>query len=203
MKEAVTGLKDRSPLKRMNLPNRLTLLRICLVPVFILFAALANLHGHWSLYLLAALVFSGASLTDYFDGMIARRDNLVTDFGKFADPLADKMLTTCALLYMMQAGTCPALVLCLVMAREFAVAGIRMVAAGAHDARVIAANRWGKLKTLAQMLTVLFFYYGSAIFSPDGWVGVVTRAACWLVAVLTLLSGGIYLWENRQFLQDV
>ena len=127
----------------MNLPNKLTLCRIILVPVFMIFVSLTEFgtetfNATW--YLVAGIVFAAASFTDYLDGHLARKWHMVTDFGKFADPLADKLLTTVALIYMMRDGVCSPVVLCIILAREFAVSGLRMVAAGAKDGKVIAAN---------------------------------------------------------------
>ena len=129
----------------MNLPNKLTLCRIILVPVFMIFVSLTEFgtetfNATW--YLVAGIVFAAASFTDYLDGHLARKWHMVTDFGKFADPLADKLLTTVALIYMMRDGVCSPVVLCIILAREFAVSGLRMVAAGAKDGKVIAANMW-------------------------------------------------------------
>ena len=132
----------------MNLPNKLTLCRIILVPVFMVFVSLTEFgtetfNATW--YLVAGIVFAAASFTDYLDGHLARKWHMVTDFGKFADPLADKLLTTVAFIYMMRDGVCSPVVLCIILAREFAVSGLRMVAAGAKDGKVIAANMWGKV----------------------------------------------------------
>src|SRR5699024_9423992 len=138
--------------------NKLTFLRILLVPVFMMCAA-----NHWMLA--AGIIFAVASFTDYLDGHLARKYHLVTDFAKFADPLADKLLTTTAFLYMLSDGCCAPVVLVLILAREFAVSGLRMVAAGAKDGKVIAANMWGKVKTVMQMLTIIFYYFGYAIES--------------------------------------
>ena len=120
----------------MNLPNKLTLTRIILVPVFMIFVSLSqymtpSYNPRW--YLIAGIIFAVASFTDYLDGHLARKWHMVTDFGKFADPLADKLLTTVAFLYMMRDGVCSPVVLCIILAREFAVSGLRMVAAGAKD----------------------------------------------------------------------
>ena len=177
----------------MNLPNKLTMLRVLLIPVFMVCAA-----NRWMLA--AGIIFAAASLTDYFDGHLARKNNLVTDFGKFADPLADKLLTTTAFLYMLVDGVCDPVVLAIILAREFAVSGLRMVAAGAPGGKVIAANMWGKVKTVLQMLTILFYYFAAA-FSSGGdimAVGLISMVLCWAVALVTLLSGGIYLWQNRE-----
>lgn len=176
----------------MNLPNKLTLARIALVPVFAVFASLAaKSHGAvW--YLLAGIVFGAASLTDLFDGKIARKYNLVTNFGKFADPLADKMLTTAAFLYLQEEGVCDPAVLIIILAREFAVSGLRMLAAGSTEKLVIPANIWGKLKTAGMMVTITAFYFGSALWPTGAALRGVTGVLCWLCAAVTLFSGITY-----------
>ena len=166
----------------MNLPNKLTMMRVVLVPVFMVFAALAQ-YGtadfNATFSLVAGIIFTVASITDFLDGYIARKNHLVTDFGKFMDPLADKCLTTAAFIYM-------------------AVAGVRMIAA--ETGTVIAANMWGKVKTVLQMLTIIFYYFAAALAGPTdvGVVSLVTVVLCWLCGAATLLSGCIYLWQNRQ-----
>ena len=195
----------------MNLPNKLTLTRIVLVPVFMIFVSLTSLDSivdgnfNATFYLLAGIVFAAASFTDYLDGHLARKWHMVTDFGKFADPLADKLLTTVAFIYMLRDGVCSPVVLCIILAREFAVSGLRMVAAGAKDGKVIAANMWGKVKTVLQMLTIIFYYFGTALT----WGNFIMIGAdcvflsywlCWLVAIATAISGIKYLWDNRSFI---
>ena len=192
----------------MNLPNKLTLSRMILVPVFMIFASMTqlgtdNFNALW--YLAAGIVFAIASFTDYLDGHLARKWNMVTDFGKFADPLADKLLTTVAFIYMMRDGVCSPVVLCIILAREFAVSGLRMVAAGAKDGKVIAANMWGKVKTVLQMLSIIFYFFGTALsyrgtVESVSIVVVVSIALCWLVAAVTAISGIKYLWDNRSFI---
>lgn len=190
----------------MNLPNKLTLLRILLVPVFMLFAGGVLLAYQPAGYFLAGAVFAVASFTDFLDGYLARRWHLVTDFGKFADPLADKLLTTTAFLYMMKDGVCSPVVLTLILAREFAVSGVRMVAASAPGGKVIAANWWGKIKTVLQMVTILVYYFGLGALSLGGSMAAnqafywVSKGLCWLVALVTVLSGAQYIWQNRQFI---
>ena len=195
----------------MNLPNKLTLTRILLVPVFMIFASLTGLSGiadgsfQPMYYLIAGIVFAAASLTDFLDGHLARKWNMVTDFGKFADPLADKLLTTVAFIYMMRDGVCSPVVLCIILAREFAVSGLRMVAAGAKDGKVIAANMWGKVKTVLQMLTIIFYYFGTALtWGNSVMIGAdcvfLSYWLCWLVAIATAVSGIKYLWDNRSFI---
>ena len=200
----------------MNLPNKLTLTRILLVPVFMVFVSLTSLSGiadgsfQPTYYLIAGIVFAAASFTDFLDGHLARKWNMVTDFGKFADPLADKLLTTVAFIYMMRDGVCSPVVLCIILAREFAVSGLRMVAAGAKDGKVIAANMWGKVKTVLQMLSIIFYFFGMSIASMSATgaeqgvrqilVISISRVLCWLVAAVTAISGIKYLWDNRSFI---
>ena len=192
----------------MNLPNKLTLTRILLVPVFMIFVSLGQYitpSYNPRYYLIAGFVFAVASFTDFLDGHLARKWNMVTDFGKFADPLADKLLTTVAFIYMMRDGVCSPVVLCIILAREFAVSGLRMVAAGAKDGRVIAANMWGKVKTVLQMLSIIFYFFGMAIAANVSWDATVmvvgaSVVLCWLVAAVTAISGIKYLWDNRSFI---
>ena len=192
----------------MNLPNKLTLCRIILVPVFMIFVSLTEFgtetfNATW--YLVAGIVFAAASFTDYLDGHLARKWHMVTDFGKFADPLADKLLTTVALIYMMRDGVCSPVVLCIILAREFAVSGLRMVAAGAKDGKVIAANMWGKVKTVLQMMTIIFYFFGISLTYGNTVLGnlnvwLISYWLCWLVAAATAISGIKYLWDNRSFI---
>lgn len=189
----------------MNLPNKLTLLRMLLVPVFMVFVSMgqygtSGFDTTW--YLVAGVVFAAASFTDFLDGYLARKWKMVTDFGKFADPLADKLLTTVAFLYMMRDGVCSPVVLAIILAREFAVSGLRMVAASAKDGKVIAANMWGKVKTVMQMLTIVFYFFTAALAGPDavGSVSSVANWLCWGVAAVTAISGIKYLWDNRSFI---
>lgn len=192
----------------MNLPNKLTLTRIVLVPVFMIFVSMSqyftpDYNPRW--YLIAGIIFAVASFTDYLDGHLARKWNMVTDFGKFADPLADKLLTTVAFIYMMRDGVCSPVVLCIILAREFAVSGLRMVAAGAKDGKVIAANMWGKVKTVLQMLTIIFYFFGISLTYGNTVLGnlnvwLISYWLCWLVAAATAISGIKYLWDNRSFI---
>ena len=189
----------------MNLPNKLTLTRIILVPVFMVFVSLTQIgtedfNPTW--YLVAGIIFAAASFTDFLDGHLARKWNMFTDFGKFADPLADKLLTTVAFIYMLRDGVCSPVVLCIILAREFAVSGLRMVAAGAKDGKVIAANMWGKVKTVLQMITIILYFFMAALGGPTdiGMTSFVAQVLCWLVAIATAISGIKYLWDNRSFI---
>ncbi len=188
----------------MNLPNKLTVLRMLLVPVFMAFASFTS---NALCMLLALIVFVVACLTDFFDGFYARKYNLVTNFGKFADPLADKLLTTTAFIYMMQLNACDPVVIVIILAREFAVSGVRMVVAGAPGGKVIAANIYGKIKTVLQMVTIIFFYllyYIEVQFSLNVVTSVyhsqiIGYVLCWVVAILTAISGAIYLWQSKDY----
>ena len=186
----------------MNLPNKLTVLRVLLVPVYLLFAMCDSIPHNW---LAAFIVFVGASITDLLDGRIARRDGLVTNFGTFLDPLADKILVISALLAFMPMGFAGVVPLVLIVSREFAVSGVRMLAASSNGT-VIAANIWGKVKTALQMVVIsaslllleVAEITGSA--SLFGFCRAFTYAAIWVLAFVTALSGAVYLWQNRSLL---
>ena len=178
----------------MTTAIKLTIMRIALIPVFLVVLYLDFAGARWW----ALGIFIVACLTDFADGYIARHYNQITNFGKFMDPLADKCLTTAAFLYMLADGVCHPVVLAVILFREFAVAGVRMLAA--ETGTVIAANMWGKVKTVLQMLTVLFYYFAAALAGPTDVmaVGLITQILCWLCGAATVLSGGIYLWQNRK-----
>lgn len=194
----------------MNLPNKLTLLRIILVPFFII-AMLVNFPFH---YLVAGCIFGVASVTDTLDGKIARSRNLVTDFGKFADPLADKILVLTALVCFLQVGllgSFGAIPVIIVLFREFAVSGIRLVAAS--SGKVVAANIWGKIKTVSQMVGISVIFAMQVVLEVLSAMKVSTgfitevfyyigNGLIWLSTVFTLISGIIYLKDNISFLKD-
>lgn len=194
----------------MNLPNKLTLLRIILVPFFII-AMLVQFPFH---YLVAGCIFGIASVTDTLDGKIARSRNLVTDFGKFADPLADKILVLTALVCFLQVGllgSFGAIPVIIVLFREFAVSGIRLVAAS--SGKVVAANIWGKIKTVSQMVGISVIFAMQVVLEILGAMKVSTgfvsevfyyigNGLIWLSTVFTLISGIIYLKDNISFLKD-
>jgi len=134
----------------MNLPNKITLFRVFLIPVFLVFLMVPDIpNGNW----IAMGIFIVASLSDMLDGKIARKYKLVTDFGKFMDPLADKLLVCSALIALIELGKIPAWVVIVIIAREFAISGFRLVAA--DQGVVIAAGWWGKIKTTVQMVMVI------------------------------------------------
>ena len=173
----------------MNLPNKLTLLRVILVPVFMAVLYWDFPGATWA----ALVIFILASLTDLLDGKIARKYNLVTDFGKFADPLADKMLTTAALLWFVETGKMPAWALLIVVIREFAVSGLRMLAS--DKGRVIAAGWSGKVKTASTMGCIVL------MFLPIP--AVVNTICVWVIALTTLYSGVEYFMKNKDVIQSL
>ncbi len=190
----------------MNLPNKLTLLRFLLVPVFMVFMYIDNPYS----YLIGLIVFAVASFTDFLDGSIARKYNMVTDFGKFMDPLADKLLTTVALIYLCLNGMCHEVVICIVLAREFAVSGIRLIAAAnPKGGKVIAAGMMGKMKTVFQMVASMLGLFAMAMFSMGvitqpvySTFSAVTNALMWIMAVLTVVSGMQYIVPNFDLIKN-
>lgn len=191
----------------MNLPNKLTVARIILVPFFV-----AALLIDFPLNNLVALVlFGAASLTDMLDGKIARKQKLITDFGKFADPLADKILVISALLCFVQLGLCDCIAVIIVLFREFAVTSIRLLAASRGN--VIAANIFGKIKTVSQITAVICILIMQIIldFGALGaplpellpavffWIG---EVLIWISTVFAVISGVIYIRQNKQFISD-
>lgn len=189
----------------MNLPNKLTLLRVILTPIFLL-AMVIKFPCH---YLLALVIFIVASLTDYFDGKIARERNLVTDFGKFVDPIADKMLTTAAFLGFFKIGLGIGMewALFIILFREFAIASMRLVAVSGAEKKVIPANIWGKLKTVFQMVTVIFGLTCLAAANLFTLPLVLLKAfdiafnvMLWISVLLTALSGVIYIKDGFKFI---
>lgn len=182
----------------MNTPNKLTISRMILTPIF-LAIFLVNFKFH---YAIALVLFIIASLTDLFDGKIARRNNIVTNFGKFADPLADKMLTTSAILGFVAIGYCNIWILFIILFREFAISAMRLVAAS--DGVVIPANMWGKVKTTIQMvasivimlmLTIAFDFGVSALETP---LVIVANILLWLMAIATAISGIVYVIQGTK-----
>ncbi len=174
--------------KRMNLPNKLTLFRVCLIPFFVLFM-LADILGTNDKYV-AVAIFIIASLTDMLDGQIARRYNMVTNFGKFMDPLADKLLVCSALIclidYKLQAW-----IVILIISRELIISGFRIVAA--DNGIVIAASWWGKYKTTAQMIMIILLI----LDWNYKWFGILEYVFIYLSLALTIISLIDYLVKNR------
>ncbi len=179
----------------MNTANKITLLRVVLVPLFMVLL----LSESVTCRILALAVFIIASITDAVDGYIARNYNQVTNFGKFVDPLADKMLTTAAFVILISYGRMSVWALMIVLAREFMVSGIRSMAAA--DGKVIAASMWGKLKTVSQMVAIIAAIILMLPFFPEGAAKIITDILIWLSVVFTVISGVDYLMQNRSVLK--
>lgn len=191
----------------MNLPNKLTILRIILVPLFVAFLLLTSIPHS---FLLSLIVFAAASVTDLLDGKIARKYNLATDFGKFADPLADKILVISALACFVQMGITSCLPIIIVLFREFAVTSVRLAAAS--KGKVVAANMWGKAKTVSQIaaiVAILLMQYFLQLVSMgavplsdyydalSNTVHIVGVVLVWVTVVFTVISGVKYLYDNK------
>lgn len=198
----------------MNLANKLTLMRVILVPFFVAFMLIDAIPMN---YLWAAVVFAAASITDMLDGKIARKYNMITSFGKFLDPLADKILVAAALVCFVQLGWCSAWVTALILAREFVVSGVRLVAASSEKKLVIPAGILGKLKTAMTMVAVCVILllhiledfrviYGTPyVYSiqPMGFgfpIQLVSDILMYIAAALTVASGVKYLYDYREFI---
>lgn len=177
----------------MNLPNKLTLLRVVLIPVFVVLLLLEG-GQNYTLRIAALIVFCVASFTDFLDGQIARRNNLVTNFGKFMDPLADKLLVCSALICMIELGQLPSWYVITVIAREFIISGFRLVAA--DNGIVIAASWWGKFKTTFQMLTVILLILNIPALHT------VTMIIAGIAFVLTLVSLLDYIMKNHKVITE-
>jgi len=212
--------------KKMNLPNKITLIRVFLLPLIVIIPLLAKINPEtnflnkdiiingvleagrfnitWS-NIIILIIFIGASITDAIDGHIARSRNLVTDFGKFLDPLADKLLVTCAMLVLMEEGRLWGWVVALILAREFAITGLRSVAAA--NGTVIAASKYGKLKTITQMVMIIVLLVNnfpfSIIYIHTGVYIPFDLILIFLATLLTIISGVDYFIKNKDALKDM
>lgn len=176
-------------MKKINLPNLLTILRVIAVPIFIVFASYNVIPG--SNYV-ALIIFVLASLTDWFDGYLARKNGQVTNFGKIMDPLADKLLVITALLCLLEHGMVSVWVITIILLREFLISGVRISAAA--EGNVIAASIWGKLKTVWQFGAIILALFFT---EPNVYVDIVM----WIAAFLTVVSGIDYVAKNSKFLK--
>ena len=178
----------------MNLPNKLTLFRVVLIPFFVFFLLAPDFEEYGNY--IAVAIFIVASITDFLDGKIARKYNLVTNFGKFMDPLADKLLVCSALICLIQLELIPAWVVIIIIAREFIISGFRLVAS--DNGVVIAASYWGKFKTAFQMLTVIVLILNipNKVFTILGTVLIYVSLA------LTVISLIDYIAKNKDVLKD-
>ena len=177
----------------MNLPNKLTILRVIMIPFFVL-ALLIEGGANQTYIYIAAAIFIIASLTDMLDGKIARKYNLVTNFGKFMDPLADKLLVCSALICMVELKELPAWMVIIIISREFIISGFRLVAS--DNGVVIAASYWGKFKTTFQMIAVVLLIIRIEALS------MVTTAVVWIALALTVISLVDYIVKNAGVLKE-
>lgn len=178
----------------MNLPNKLTVLRVILIPFFVFFLMAPYFPGYGNY--IAVAIFIVASLTDMLDGKIARKYNLVTNFGKFMDPLADKLLVCSALICLVETGQLASWIVIVIIAREFIISGFRLVAA--DNGVVIAASYWGKFKTTFQMLMVIVLI----LDVPHPAFAVLGVALTWIALILTVVSLVDYIAKNKDVLKE-
>lgn len=197
---------DRKVKKTMNIPNKITLSRICLIPIFILILSIPFDWGEWNIgtttlpisHFVAGIIFLIASLTDWLDGYYARKYHLVTNMGKFLDPLADKLLVSAAFILLVEMGLAPAWIVIIIISREFAVTGLRLVAAG--EGIVLAASNMGKLKTVSQISAIAFLLLHNFPFS---YVGIpIDMLFLYIALILTAWSGIEYFIKNWHVMRD-
>ena len=178
---------------QMNLPNKLTVLRVLMIPFFVLFMLLdiTGAADKW----IAVAIFIIASFTDFLDGHIARKYNLVSNFGKFMDPLADKLLVSAAMICLVEMGRLPAWIVIVIISREFIISGFRLIAS--DNGIVIAASYWGKFKTVFQMAMIIVL-----ICNLGGVFGIVETILIWVSLILTIVSLVDYIAKNINVLKD-
>lgn len=190
----------------MNLPNKITVSRVLLIPVFMIFMLVDFKMGTITVagtemmkeHLIGGLIFIIASITDWLDGYIARKNNLVTNMGKFLDPLADKLLVSAAFIILVELGTAPSWIVIIIISREFAVTGLRLILAGGGE--VVAANQLGKIKTVAQILAITSLLLNNIFFESIGVpFGVIML---YIALFFTIWSGFDYFYKNRRILVD-
>ena len=176
----------------MNTPNKLTVARMIMVPFLVVFL-LTGWGGEANRYI-SLILFVAASITDWVDGYLARKNHLVTNFGKFMDPLADKLLVCSAMICMIELGRLPAWFVIIIIGREFIISGFRLIAA--ENGIVIAANYWGKFKTVSQMIMIilLILHFDLSVFV------ILEQIFIWLSLALTVISLMTYIWQNRSVL---
>lgn len=177
----------------MNLPNKITIFRVCMIPFFLIFLLYQGIpYGKY----IAVGIFIIACLSDALDGYIARKNNLVTNFGKFMDPLADKLLVCSALICFVELKLIPAWIIIIIISREFIISGFRLIAS--DKGIVIAASYWGKFKTTAQMIMAVLL-----IINFDGtFINTIEQIFVYLSLILTVISLLDYLWKNRTVLGE-
>lgn len=177
----------------MNLPNKITIFRICMIPIFLFFLLVPQItYGHY----IAAGIFIFAALSDALDGYLARKNNLITNFGKFMDPLADKLLVSSALIALVELNRIPSWIVIIIIAREFIISGFRLVAS--NNGIVIAASWWGKIKTNVQIIMCVML----TININNSIIKIFEQIYIYLSLVLTIVSLVDYMWKNRQVLKE-
>ena len=181
----------------MNLPNRLTLLRVCMIPFFVVFAKLPGM----TFQIIAVVIYVLACATDALDGHIARSRHLITNFGKFMDPIADKLLVMSAMIVLTAQGRMPDWVCILMLAREFLVSGFRLVAV--ENGTVIAAGMLGKIKTVLQMLSTIALMLFVPLDAPPTTLSYIAWALMYAACVMTVWSGADYIVRNRDCIRDM
>lgn len=188
----------------MNLPNKLTMMRIFLIPFVMIFVLVEGIPHRW---LLGMIFFIIASITDMLDGKIARSRNLITDFGKLMDPVADKMLVMSTLVCFVQEEICGAWVVAIILFREFLVTSVRMVAA--DKGIVIPANIWGKVKTVTQMVAISGIFIGNSLLEFTAIPTIIgtiltniSMVILYAAVVATILSGAVYVYDSRDLFKD-
>jgi CDP-diacylglycerol--glycerol-3-phosphate 3-phosphatidyltransferase len=180
----------------MNLPNKLTMFRVILIPFFVFFLLAPYFEGYGNYIALA--IFIIASLTDMLDGKIARKYHLVTNFGKFMDPLADKLLVCSALICLVDLDMLPSWIVIIIIAREFIISGFRLIAS--DNGIVIAASYWGKFKTVFQMLMVIVLILNQYLANPV--LQIVGNILIIAATVLTVISLADYIYKNKDVLKE-
>ena len=188
----------------MNIANKITVSRVIMIPIFLIFFLVPMPFGNVTIgqsvisgaRLIAAIVFIIASFTDFLDGRLARKYNLVTNFGKFFDPLADKLLVMSALVVFVGINVVPSWMVIVILAREFAVTGLRTIAA--DEGVVLAASRMAKWKTASQMVAIILFLFDNIPFGTDGFP--LAMIFMWIAVVMTIVSGWEYFYKNREII---
>lgn len=190
----------------MNLPNKITVSRVFLIPIFIIFMIIDFGMGELSFggvtlsveRLIGTFIFIVASMTDWLDGYLARKHHLVTNMGKFLDPLADKLLVSAAFIILVEMHLAASWIVIVIISREFAVTGLRLLLAG--EGEVVAANSLGKIKTVAQLLAIILLLFDNAFFAlaniPAG------EIMLYIALIFTIWSGADYFYKNRHVLLD-
>ena len=200
-------------IKYMNTPNKLTVFRVLLVPIMVIVSLInipVNVGGIPLTFIIMDVIFIIGSLTDKLDGYLARKNNQITNFGKFLDPIADKVLVIAAMIMLVEMGKLPAWIPCIVVFREFVVSGYRLIAVESGG-KVIAASIWGKLKTVTQMLAIIVAFIDvhsfGAIFTENltGWpfaLNLLTTVLMLISVIATIFSGWDYIKNGKDLLKD-